>query len=58
MVENALEILQSLCFLYLKAMILPDFQRFKSLDPPPLPQNFIDDPPRWSPSVHPPPQKK
>ena len=32
-----------------KSMTSPDFQRFKSLDPPPLLQNFIDDPPLWSP---------
>ena len=32
MAENALEILQSLCFLYLKAWPSPDFQRFN----PPL----------------------
>ena len=55
MAENALEILQILCFLYLKAWPSPDFQRFKSLDPPPLLQNFIDDPPLWSPSPPPPP---
>ena len=53
--ENVLEILQSLCFLYLKAWHSPDFQRFKSLDPPPLLQNFIDDPPLWSPAHAPPP---
>ena len=54
MAENVLEILHSLCFRYLKAPS-PDFQRFKSLDPPPLLQNFIDDPPLWSPSPPPPP---
>ena len=54
MAENALEILQILCFLYLKTWPSPDFQRFKSLDPPPLPQNFIDDPTLWSPSPPPP----
>ena len=32
-------------FFYLKAWPSPHFQRFKSLDPPPLLQNFIDDPP-------------
>ena len=34
MAENALEILQSLCFLYLKAWPSPDFQRFKTLTLP------------------------
>ena len=56
MAENVLEILQSLCFLYLKAWPSPDFQRFKSLDPPPLPQNFIDDPSPLKPQPTPPPQ--
>ena len=55
MAENALEILQSLCFLYLKAWPSPDFQRFKNLDPPLSLQNFIDDPPLWSPSPPPSP---
>ena len=55
MAENALEILQMLYFLYLKAWPSPDFQRFKSLDPPPLLRNFIDDPPLWSPSPPPSP---
>ena len=50
MAENVLEILQSLCFLYLKAGPSPDFQKFKSLDPPPLLKNFTDDPPLWSPN--------
>ena len=45
MAKNALEILQILCFLNLKAWPAPDFQRYKSLDSLPLLQNFTDDPP-------------
>ena len=53
MAENALEILQSLCFLYLKAWPSPDFQRFKTLDPPALLQISLMTLPSEAPA-HPP----
>ena len=43
MAENALEIVQIVCLLNLKAWPSPNFQGFKSLDPPQnLLQNFTD----------------
>ena len=58
MAENLLEILQILCFLNLKAWPSPDFQRFKSLDPPHYSKISLMTLPSEAPDHPPSPQKE